>query len=384
QTPPSAIWPGAATLVAGLEAAIAGGAWPGQPALERAWQEALALQGKADTMLQLNRALEDAGWSRAGSDEAAVRRIRRFLDESQIVMFRALLSAPRQGVSNMARLLWANYGLGLMLVNTPGQVSDKLRWMHGLPIEVGCLARWEDAAGGALAIDNTYAREGDPGLAAGQRYAAADFPPPALFAAAAGGESAYVVMVPISTKGREWGALVFGNPFVDRGLIGINTTEMWSMLLGGVLERESLETQVAHERAMLQEAFERERALADTVRDLGCPLLPLLPNVLLVPLIGAIDLARAQHILTTVLYGISAERAEHVLLDITGVAMIDEQVAGALMQIASAAALLGARVALVGIRPEIAQHIASLGIDLRWLATHPTLASAVQTLLARR
>jgi len=257
--------------------------------------------------------------------------------------------------------------------------------MERMPIELGCLARWDAGVSGTLIIDSTYVRGGEAPLEVGQRYAAPVFPPPALFAAAAGAsKSAYLVVVPIQTEGRQWGVLVFGNPFVDRALMGITTTGMWGMLLGGAFEREALEAAVVQERSMLQEAFDRERQLADTVRDLGCPLLPLLPRVLLVPLIGAIDAARAQHILTTVLYGISAERAEHVLLDITGVAMIDEQVAGALMQIASAAALLGAQVALVGVRPEIAQHIASLGMDLRWLVTHPTLATAVQTLLHAR
>jgi DNA-binding LacI/PurR family transcriptional regulator/anti-anti-sigma regulatory factor len=381
---PTSVWPGVATLIDGLAAAAAGTPGPDQPALELAWQEVFALQGKADTMLQLNRELEDAVLRHPAADEGAALRIRAFLDTSQIVMVRALLTTQRQEVSSMSRLLWANYELGLMLVASPGKVKagSKLRWMERMPIELGCLARWDAGASGTLIIDSIYVRGSQAPLEVGQRYAAPAFPPPALLAAAAGaGKSAYLVVVPIQTEGRHWGALVFGNPFVDRALMGITTTGMWAMLLGGAFEREALEAAVVQERAMLQEAFDRERQLADTVRDLGCPLLPLLPRVLLVPLIGAIDAARAQYILTTVLYGISAERAEHVLLDITGVAMIDEQVAGALMQIASASALLGARVALVGVRPEIAQHIASLGMDLRWLVTHPTLATAVQTLL---
>jgi len=100
-------------------------------------------------------------------------------------------------------------------------------------------------------------------------------------------------------------------------------------------------------------------------------------------LIGTIDSTRATQVLEQVLAGISRERAERVLLDITGVPMVDTQVAAALLSVARAAELLGARMALVGIRPEIAQSIVGLGIDLQTITTHPTLAAAL-TWLDRR
>ena len=217
----------------GLEAAVAGRPGPDQPALELAWQEVFALQGKADTMLELNRELEDAALRHPAGDEGAALRIRAFLDASQIVMVRALLTTQRQEVSSMSRLLWANYELGLMLVANPGKIKagTKLRWMERMPIELGCLARWDAGASGTLIIDSTYVRGGEAPLEVGQRYAAPVFPPPALFAAAAGAsKSAYLVVVPIQTEGRQWGALVFGNPFVDRALMGITTTGMLSLI----------------------------------------------------------------------------------------------------------------------------------------------------------
>ncbi|MFL5803360.1 MAG: STAS domain-containing protein, partial [Roseiflexaceae bacterium] len=73
-----------------------------------------------------------------------------------------------------------------------------------------------------------------------------------------------------------------------------------------------------------------------------------------------------------------------VLLDITGVPMVDTQVANTLIQVARTASLLGSRVILVGIRPEIAQSIVGLGIDLESLATQSTLAAAVEAIQYER
>jgi anti-anti-sigma factor len=100
--------------------------------------------------------------------------------------------------------------------------------------------------------------------------------------------------------------------------------------------------------------------------------------VLLVPLIGTVDEQRASQIIETILEGVSREQARHVLLDITGVPLIDTHVAAALIRTAQAVGLLGARIALVGVRPEIAQSIVSLGINLGRISTYATLASALR------
>ncbi|GAB4118028.1 MAG: hypothetical protein Fur005_25920 [Roseiflexaceae bacterium] len=133
-------------------------------------------------------------------------------------------------------------------------------------------------------------------------------------------------------------------------------------------------------QASLQDFYERERRLSETVRVLGCPIIPLRQGVLLVPLIGAIDDARSAQILERVLEGISTEQAAWVLLDITGVPLVDTYVAAALLRTAQAASLLGANLILVGVRPEMAQSIVNLGIDLRGVRTQPTLAAALRWL----
>jgi anti-anti-sigma regulatory factor len=150
-----------------------------------------------------------------------------------------------------------------------------------------------------------------------------------------------------------------------------------------MFERRDVEQALQAEREELRLAYDRERALAETVRELGCPVLPVLPGVLLVPLIGSIDTQRAQLIIELVLRGVETYRATRVMLDVTGVPLVDTQVAASLLQTASAATLLGARVSLVGVRPEIAQSIVGLGISLHGLATYPTLAAALQGLERR-
>jgi anti-anti-sigma factor len=130
---------------------------------------------------------------------------------------------------------------------------------------------------------------------------------------------------------------------------------------------------------VLEEAYERERALSDAVRELGSPVIPLGGGVLLVPLIGVIDSGRAQQIIEVVLGAVGRQRALRVLLDISGVPLIDTHVAGVLIQLAQMLRLLGANTTLVGIRPEIAQSIVSLGVDLRDLSSHASLENALRT-----
>ena len=72
------------------------------------------------------------------------------------------------------------------------------------------------------------------------------------------------------------------------------------------------------------------------------------------------------------------------MLDITGVPVIDSQVAQSLLAVVQATRLLGARVLLVGIRPEVAQAVVGLGLELSGLATYRDLQSALGSMAAHR
>jgi rsbT co-antagonist protein RsbR len=101
------------------------------------------------------------------------------------------------------------------------------------------------------------------------------------------------------------------------------------------------------------------------------------------PLVGAIDTARSQQIIETLLSAITTHDAEVVIIDITGVSVIDTSVANHLLQATRAASLLGAQCVLVGITPEVAQTVVHLGVDLSGLVTMSDLQSGVARLNRR-
>jgi anti-anti-sigma factor len=136
--------------------------------------------------------------------------------------------------------------------------------------------------------------------------------------------------------------------------------------------------------ARMEQLVATQQELLRTLREVSTPVIPVIEGVLAAPLIGQIDDERAEHMTRDLLAQIERERARTVLLDITGVPMIDTQVAQALLRAVSASRLLGAEVVLVGVAPEVAQTIVTLGIDLGDLRTAADLRSAVEQLLARR
>lgn len=151
-------------------------------------------------------------------------------------------------------------------------------------------------------------------------------------------------------------------------------------------ERQLRERQTALLRMVedLQRAQAAQQELTETVRAISLPIIPVARGVIVLPLIGAIDERRAEDFEQRLLHGVQDQQAQMVLLDLTGVPLIDRQVAHILLRAVRGAGLLGARTVLVGVRPEIAQSIVALGLDLRALMTAPTLQEALAELNGRR
>lgn len=118
------------------------------------------------------------------------------------------------------------------------------------------------------------------------------------------------------------------------------------------------------------------------LQELSASLIPVVDKVSVMPLVGTIDTERAKLIMENLLEGVVRHRSEVVLLDITGVPVVDTMVAHHIIQAADAVRLVGARCMLVGIRPEIAQTIVALGIDLNEFTTTSTLQRGMQEALA--
>lgn len=129
--------------------------------------------------------------------------------------------------------------------------------------------------------------------------------------------------------------------------------------------------------AELQESSEARNALQDAIRRTSSPVLPVLDGVLVMPLVGIVDEDRAGLLMSTLLTAIETERAHTLILDVTGVPIVDTQVAAALIRATEAARLLGAESVLVGIRPELAQTIVSLGVDLSSIYSEADLRSGI-------
>ena len=128
----------------------------------------------------------------------------------------------------------------------------------------------------------------------------------------------------------------------------------------------------------------RVLAQATLLQEISTPVIPLTDQILVLPLVGAIDTQRAQQVLSTVLERLRTSGAQIVLLDITGVPIIDTQVAHTLIRTGQAVQLLGAQMVLTGIRPEIAQALVGLGVELTSMVTYGTLQSGLADILKRR
>ena len=143
----------------------------------------------------------------------------------------------------------------------------------------------------------------------------------------------------------------------------------------GMYEDVTAQKQAEQERARLQEDVIRAQQAASA--ELSTPLLPISERIVVMPLVGSVDSRRAQQVLDTLLHGIATSGVQVAILDITGVPVVDTQVANALIRAAQAVKLLGAQVVLTGIRPEVAQTLVGLGTDLNGITTRSSLQSGI-------
>jgi rsbT co-antagonist protein RsbR len=126
---------------------------------------------------------------------------------------------------------------------------------------------------------------------------------------------------------------------------------------------------------------ERERIIREqqeAIRELSTPVLQVRERLLILPIIGAIDPQRARQLTEQLLRGIRTNRAKVVVIDITGVAALDSSVANHLVQTVEASRLLGAKVIVTGLSPEIAQTLVTIGVDLGKMNTVGDLQGGIE------
>ncbi|MCP4543812.1 MAG: substrate-binding domain-containing protein [Chloroflexi bacterium] len=152
-----------------------------------------------------------------------------------------------------------------------------------------------------------------------------------------------------------------------------------------------VERQVEERTSELQrETVERERlqqevidAQKQALQDLSTPIIPVMERILVMPLVGSIDSMRARDITRALLAGIRVHRAKILILDITGVPIVDSGVANHLNKTIQAARLKGAHTIITGISDAVAETIVDLGIDWGGVETLANLETGLKVALAR-
>jgi len=141
-----------------------------------------------------------------------------------------------------------------------------------------------------------------------------------------------------------------------------------------------------HEGALAAQLAGQAELIAQqrlTISELETPVIQVWDGILALPIVGSLDTARTQEMNEALLQRIVETGSEIVLLDITGVPVVDTAVARHLLETVAAARLLGAEVLIVGLSPRTALTLVHLGLDLAGVTTRTTLAKGLQLAFAR-
>jgi rsbT co-antagonist protein RsbR len=203
---------------------------------------------------------------------------------------------------------------------------------------------------------------------------------------------------------REGNIGALGGFIVIAALLGIFTT-LFGQTLRTALEeakernqrleefQATLEVKIAERTGELQAALAevRDRAAAQArlleenrqqrtiIQGLSVPVLPVSADTLIIPLVGALDGERLNLLQSQALRALECSPAQRLILDISGVPLVDQQVAQGLLDVVRQARLLGAETVLVGIRPEVAQALVEIGVNLGQMRTCRDLEAALHS-----
>ncbi|KQB42717.1 STAS domain-containing protein [Flavobacterium aquidurense] len=148
-----------------------------------------------------------------------------------------------------------------------------------------------------------------------------------------------------------------------------------NLILGSVIDNMTIMTFEAYMKGR-EDVISRQ---IDEISEISTPVIRVWDGVVALPIIGTLDSSRTQVVMENLLQQIVDTGSSIAILDISGVPAVDSLVAQHLIKTVSATRLMGAECIISGIRPEIAQTVVHLGIDLTGIITKASLASALQT-----
>ncbi|AUX26471.1 anti-anti-sigma factor [Sorangium cellulosum] len=128
------------------------------------------------------------------------------------------------------------------------------------------------------------------------------------------------------------------------------------------------------------ELIERQQ---EVIRSLSAPIIEVWDGVLTLPMVGVVDSQRAAEVMDSLLAAIVDKQARFAILDLTGVELVDTKTASYLIELVRAIRLLGAEGVITGIRPNVAQTMVALGLDLSGIATRGNLRAGLRLCIQR-
>ncbi len=159
--------------------------------------------------------------------------------------------------------------------------------------------------------------------------------------------------------------------------IGPAADSRWLLVVRDVSSLHTSQQDEQRSETALQNVVNEQQNLLMMLRQLGTPVLPIHQGIVVLPLIGHIDTARADHVMEAVLAAIVRYETQVVIVDITGVSLVDTAVANSLIQTVRAAHLLGTLSILVGISAEVARSMVHLGVRLDQMVTQRDLQAGI-------
>ncbi len=152
----------------------------------------------------------------------------------------------------------------------------------------------------------------------------------------------------------------------------ISSINYMVLALSEAREKSAAYSNELSERIML---IEKQR---EAIRNLSVPIIEVWNGVLCAPVVGVLDTARAAEVTTTLLTAVVEKKSRHVIVDVTGVEVMDTHSADHFLRIARAVTLLGAQCVLSGMHPNVARTIVHMGVDLHGLRSYRTMREALK------